>query len=931
MRRARRLAVAAIVGGLAIAGIGLAAPGSAERLQQDRIVSPNPADFTPNIQNGTAYAVTQIGNRIYVGGSFTQVKAVGAATAITRNYILAFNASTGAIDNSFYPQLNGAVYDLLPASDGQSIYVAGQFSQLGGVAHKGLVRLNASTGALISSFRPPSPNGIVRNVELANGKLYIGGTWFTLGGVSRPSLAALDPSTGALDSSINFQFSGIHNGGTTLVYSFDIAPDGSRLVAIGNFDQVNGVKRHQFAVFDLTTNPATLANYYTTRFEPTCATSIQQYMRDVQFSLDSSYFAIATTGAGFSGTLCDSLTRWETAKSGSSVPQTWVDYTGGDTLTQIAVTGPVLYVGGHQRWLNNTGCADTTCQGAVSREGIAAISPENGLPFSWNPGKDRGHAVEDLVPTLDGLWVASDTAGIGGEWHSKIAKFPLSGGKVVPSWVTGSLPGNVYMGGQISPSQNSLKHRAFDGTTAGGVVTDGTAGLDWTLVRGAFMINGRLYYGLSTDGSFNRRSYNGVSLGSPTPINAADQLKFMTTWHNQVKVLQGLFYANGRLYYTRGDSALHYRYFNPESDIVGPDEFTAAGNLPGVSWSSVGGMFVDNGQLYFVNNSSGSLNRIAFAGGVPTGSASVVNSGDWRARGVFLFQGPPNQPPVASFSSSCQELACAFNGTASSDPDGTITSYAWDFGDGATATGAQPMHTFAAAGTYPVKLTVTDNLGGTGSITHSVQVARNGIDFRATSGFNANSNTPAVTVPAGVQPGDGMLLMLTINSSTVTISSNPAGWQTVGTATSSGITSRVWKRVAAGDAGTSVTVGLSDFAKADLRLVAYHGTNGTDPVSAATSSIDAAATATHVSPVANVAQAGSWVLSYWADKGTTTAWTAPGGVVTRASSFGTSTAHISALTADSGGAAGAGTYGGLSAVADVAANKAVSWTIVLAP
>jgi hypothetical protein len=277
------------------------------------------------------------------------VKAVGAATAITRNYILAFNASTGAIDNSFYPQLNGAVYDLLPASDGQSIYVAGQFSQLGGVAHKGLVRLNASTGALISSFRPPSPNGIVRNVELANGKLYIGGTWFTLGGVSRPSLAALNPATGALDSSINFQFSGIHNGGTTLVFSFDISPDGSRLVAIGNFDQVNGAKRHQFAVFDLTTNPATLANYYTTRFEPTCATSIQQYMRDVQFSLDNSYFVIATTGAGFSGTLCDSVTRWETAKSGSSVPQTWVDYTGGDTLTQIAVTGPILYVGGHQR------------------------------------------------------------------------------------------------------------------------------------------------------------------------------------------------------------------------------------------------------------------------------------------------------------------------------------------------------------------------------------------------------------------------------------------------------------------------------------------------------------------------------------------------------------------------------------------------------
>jgi hypothetical protein len=58
----------------------------------------------------------------------------------------------------------------------------------------------------------------------------------------------------------------------------------------------------------------------------------------------------------------------------------------------------------------------------------------------------------------------------------KIAKFPLSGGKVVPTWVTGSL-GNVYLGGQISPLR-IRSHTAFDGTTAGGVVTDDTASLD---------------------------------------------------------------------------------------------------------------------------------------------------------------------------------------------------------------------------------------------------------------------------------------------------------------------------------------------------------------------------------------------------------------------------------------------------------------------
>ena len=72
-----------------------------------------------------------------------------------------------------------------------------------------------------------------------------------------------------------------------------------------------------------------------------------------------------------------------------------------------------------------------------------------------------------------------------------------------------------------------------------------------------------------------------------------------------------------------------------------------------------------------------------------------------------------NVNPVANFSSSCADLACTFDGSASSDSDGTVDSYDWDFGDGATASGANASHTYASAGTYSVKLTVTDNLGGT--------------------------------------------------------------------------------------------------------------------------------------------------------------------------------------------------------------------------
>ena len=83
----------------------------------------------------------------------------------------------------------------------------------------------------------------------------------------------------------------------------------------------------------------------------------------------------------------------------------------------------------------------------------------------------------------------------------------------------------------------------------------------------------------------------------------------------------------------------------------------------------------------------------------------------------------PNKPPVAAFTNTVSGLAVSVDAAGSSDPDGTIASYAWDFGDQSTATGATAEHSYAAAGTYTVTLTVRDNRDGTAVSAVPVTVA----------------------------------------------------------------------------------------------------------------------------------------------------------------------------------------------------------------
>ncbi|MFZ0324089.1 MAG: malectin domain-containing carbohydrate-binding protein [Actinomycetes bacterium] len=458
MRRSRfATVVAAFAAFAATAGMMGLGPAGAS-VAQPTLVNTNPADFTPNVTDGKVLAIAQVGNTIVLGGTFSSVTSANGATTYTRSRLVAFDATTGAVSTTFKPAPNGSVEALAPSADGKSLYVGGTFTSVDGAAGTSrLVRLDVSNGTRVAGFTTPTINGPIRDMKRFDSTLYISGGFSTVGGQPRGRMASLDALTGARTDKLNVAFTGVNNGGTTTVNKFDVSPDGSRIVAIGNFNAVNTQPRSQIAMIDTSGTSATLSSWSTDIYPNYCASVFNTYMRDLDFSPDGAYFIVSTTGAyGGADSYCDTITRWETANNGGGQLPSWTDHTGGDTTYAVAATGTAVYIGGHMRWVNNPYAGDAAGPGAVPRQGIAALDPSNGLPFSWNPTRSRGVGVFDFLATSQGLWLGSDTNKIGGETHAKIALMPLAGGKTIPAVTIPNLPGTVLQlgryGGSTDPS-----------------------------------------------------------------------------------------------------------------------------------------------------------------------------------------------------------------------------------------------------------------------------------------------------------------------------------------------------------------------------------------------------------------------------------------------------------------------------------------------
>ena len=296
-----------------------------------------------------------------MGETFTSVKNTSGngGQTYSRQRVFALDADTGVVDPGFAPTVDGEVAAVAASPDG-NVFIAGNFNTVNGQARRGFAKLNPDTGALVSGFTTVA-NGRVRTMVVRGTTVYLGGNFGKLGGINRDRLGAVNALTGAVSTELNLPVTQSYTAGSGRnVWRLDVTPNGDRLVIVGNFRVVGNQTRVQVAMINLTTSPDTVAPWNTTAWDAgTCASRFKEYPRDVEFSPDGSYFAIVSTGAGYwPQTLCDTLTRWPTYSTSSNVGPDWIDYTGGDTLFSVGVTGSAVYAGGHQRWMNAEAVGD---------------------------------------------------------------------------------------------------------------------------------------------------------------------------------------------------------------------------------------------------------------------------------------------------------------------------------------------------------------------------------------------------------------------------------------------------------------------------------------------------------------------------------------------------------------------------------------------
>lgn len=336
--------------------------------------------------NGEVYATGTARGKVIVGGTFTQISPPvgGTGTTQTRNGLAVLNAETGAPDSCQFAitRVGGApsVRSIATSPDGNTVYIGGDFSTIGGVTVARLAAVDP-VACTVKALRTPSIGGPVLGLVVTNTTVFMAGQFTSVASQTRNRLAAVNATTGAL-----LPWAPDADG---VARAVAVSPDGSKVAVGGDFYNVNGQDSHAIAVVDSTAG-ATVRSYPVDRFDGSALTysksgtgaspAVEQntVVKAITSDPSSNSFYVGSEGTG--GGVFDG----RTALSWDTLNERWRDTCLGATQALEVYQG-TLYVASHAH-----DCSSNNAFSDGKRNYFMAESTSDKSILQWFPTANDG-------------------------------------------------------------------------------------------------------------------------------------------------------------------------------------------------------------------------------------------------------------------------------------------------------------------------------------------------------------------------------------------------------------------------------------------------------------------------------------------------------------------------------------------------------------
>ncbi|HEY7815916.1 MAG TPA: PKD domain-containing protein, partial [Nakamurella sp.] len=653
--------VAMTVSGLAIAAVAAPAASAAPGPVQTSTAGVVTADPLPTVQiNGVVWSQAVVGNKVFAGGRFTSARPAGAAAGTqesARSYLLAYDVTTGVLDPTFAPVLNGQVKSVVASPDGKTVYVGGDFTTINGGTRSRIAAFDVATGNLITNFLA-SADYTVNAIAATNSTVYIGGDFNNARGVARKKLAAFNAADGAL--------LGWNPGADTKVNALVMTPDQSKVVVGGNFSVLAGVASYGSGMVDATTGASR-------------TWKANSLIRD--YGSNAAILALSTDGTNIygNGFVYNGTGNLEGAFSASPVDGTikWIEDCHGDSYGTWAPSSAadVVYVVSHAHYCGNVGGQPQTNpwsyqRGMAFTKSVTGTLTNNGDAAYYNFSGQPSPSVTSWFPLLamgsytgqnQAAWTVTgnnDYVVLGGEFPSvngvaqqgivRFAVQPIS---------KGTKP--VYSGANLVPTIASMGGGAIRATVTTNWDRDDSL-LSYQLLRDGQVVN----TGAASSTFWNRPTVTVSDSGLTAGTTYKYQIRTVDSAGNTATGNQVSYTATGtapatsayaKLVAQQGASA-YWRLGEASGtvyDWAGSDDGTLgsgttrglAGAISGDPNTAVGFNGTDNGRMSTTNAIAGPqvysaeawFNTTSTSGGkiIGFGSSSTGTSGSYD-RHIYL-------------------------------------------------------------------------------------------------------------------------------------------------------------------------------------------------------------------------------------------------------------------------------------------------------